>query len=39
MVVWHHGSMNMGLGGLWDLVMDSEALPAVVMGLQRVGYG
>ena len=26
-------SMDMGLGGLWDLVMDSEALPAVVHGV------
>jgi len=28
-------SMDMGLGGLWDLVMDSEALPAVVHGVAK----
>ena len=29
MVGWHH-SMDMGLGGLWDLVMDREAWRASV---------
>ena len=29
-------SIDMGLGGLWDLVMDREALQS--MGLQRVGH-
>ena len=32
-------SMDMGLGGLQELVMDREAWRAVVhMGLQRVGH-
>ena len=25
MVGWHHQSMNMGLGGLREMIMDSEA--------------
>ena len=25
MVGWHHHSMDMGLGGLWELVMGREA--------------
>ena len=31
-------SMDMGLGGLWELVMDRETWRAVVMGLQRVRH-
>ena len=31
-------SMDMGLGGLWELVMDREAWRRVVHGLQRVGH-
>ena len=28
-------SMNMGLGGLWELVMDREAWPTVVHGVEK----
>ena len=31
-------SKDMGLGGLWELVMDREAWPAVVHGLQTVRH-
>ena len=30
--------MNMGLGGLWELVMDREAWHVWFMGSQRVGH-
>ena len=31
-------SMDMGLSGLWELVMDREACVPQSMGLQRVGH-
>ena len=31
-------TMDMGLGGLWELVMDREAWRAAIQGLQRVGH-
>ena len=35
MVGWHHRLMDMGLGGLRELVMDREAWRAVVHGVAK----
>ena len=35
MIRWHHQLMDMGLGGLQELVMDREAWRAVVHGIAK----
>ena len=35
MVGWHHNSIDMGLGGLRELVMDREAWCAPVHGITK----
>ena len=35
MAGWHHGLMDLDLGGLRELVMDREAWRAVVHGVAR----
>ena len=31
-------SMDMGLSGLWELVMDREVWPAAIHGVSKVGH-
>ena len=39
MIGWHHNSMDMNLGKLWDMIRDRESWQAAVHGgLQRVGH-
>ena len=36
MLGWHHDTMDMGLGRLWQLVMDREAWSAAVHGFAEL---
>ena len=33
---WHHQSMDMGLGGLWELVMDRKTWHSAVHGVTKI---
>ena len=35
MVGWYHQLMDMGLGGLWEFVMDREAWRVLVHGVAK----
>ena len=39
MAGWHHGSMDMGLSGLQELVMDREARRAAIHGVAKSRTG
>ena len=35
MLGWHHDTMDMGLGRLWQLVMDREAWSSPIYGVAK----